>query len=60
MIYKEHQIFVAIRRDAGGCFWLPLANVCWSEGERKTWSRLKVVPKTTFCIPPRLRLPLSR
>lgn len=35
MTDKEHLIFVATRRDAGGCFWLPLANVCWSEGEKK-------------------------
>ena len=33
MTYKEHQIFVASHRDAGDCFWLPLASVCWSEGE---------------------------
>ncbi len=28
-------IFVATRRDAGDCFWLPLASACWSEGEKK-------------------------
>jgi hypothetical protein len=27
MTYKEHLIFVAIRRDGGGFLWLPLAPV---------------------------------
>ena len=35
MTYKEHLIFVASRLDPGGCFWLPLATVCWSEGAKK-------------------------
>jgi hypothetical protein len=35
MTYEEHLIFVATRRDAKGCFWAPLASVCWSEGKKK-------------------------
>ena len=48
MIYKEHLIFVATRRDAGGCFWHPLANVWWSEGEIKHSVSLKGRPKDCF------------
>lgn len=51
MNYKEHQIFVAIRRDAGGCFWLPIANVCWSEGERKHMVSLKGRSQDRFLYP---------
>ena len=48
MTYKEHLIFVATRRDAGGCFWLPLANVCWSEGEKKLMVSVKGRPQDRF------------
>ncbi len=48
MTYKEHLIFVATRRDAGGCFWLPLANVCWDEGEKKHVVSLKGRPEDRF------------
>ena len=48
MTYKEHLIFVATRRDAGGCFWLPLANVCWSEGEKKHMVSIKGRPQDRF------------
>ncbi len=48
MTYKEHLIFVATRRDAGGCFWLPLANVCWGEGEKKHVVSLKGRPEDRF------------
>jgi hypothetical protein len=48
MTYKEHRIFVATRRDSGGCFWLPLANVCWSEGETKHVVSVKGRPQDRF------------
>jgi hypothetical protein len=48
MTYKEHLIFVATRRDAGGCFWLPLASVCWSEGEKKHVVSIKGRPQDRF------------
>jgi hypothetical protein len=48
MTYKEHLIFVATRRDAGDCFWLPLANVCWSEGEKKHMVSIKGRPQDRF------------
>ena len=41
MTYKEHLIFVATQRDAGDCFWLPLASVCWSEGENNRLVSIK-------------------
>jgi hypothetical protein len=44
----EHLIFVAIRRDAGDWFWRPLANVCWSEREKKTVVSLKGRPEDRF------------
>ncbi len=48
MTYKEHLIFVATQRDAGDCFWLPVASVCWSEGERKHVASLKGRPQDRF------------
>jgi hypothetical protein len=48
MTYKEHLIFVATQRDAGGCFWLPLANVCWSDGEKKHVVSIKGRPQDRF------------
>ena len=50
MTYKEHLIFVAAQRDAGGCFWLPMASVCWSEGERKHVVSLKGRPQDRFAL----------
>jgi hypothetical protein len=41
MTYKEHLIFVATQRDAGGCFWLPLASLCWSDAEKKHMISIK-------------------
>jgi len=48
MPYKEHLIFVATQRDAGDCFWLPLANVCWSEGENNHLVSIKGRPQDRF------------
>jgi len=48
MTYKEHQIFVASQRDAGDCFWLPLASVCWSEGENNRLVSIKGRPQDRF------------
>ena len=48
MTYKEHLIFIAVQRDAGDCFWLPLADVCWSEGENKHVVFLKGRPQDRF------------
>jgi len=48
MTYKKHLIFVATRRDAGDCFWLPLANVCWSEGAMKHMVSIKGRPQDRF------------
>jgi len=48
MTYKEHLIFVATQRDAGDCFWLPLANVCWSEGENNHLVSIKGRPQDRF------------
>jgi hypothetical protein len=48
MTYKEHLISVAIRRDAGDCFWLPLASVCWSEGKKKHLVSIKGRPQDRF------------
>ena len=48
MTYKEHLIFVATQRDAGGCFWLPVASVSWSEGERKHVVCIKGRPQDRF------------
>ena len=50
MTYKEHLIFVATQRDAGGCFWLPMASVCWSEGVRKHVVSLKGCPQDRFVL----------
>ena len=48
MTYKEHLIFVTTRRDAGDCFWLPLASVCWSEGENNHLVVIKGRPQDRF------------
>ena len=50
MTYKEHLIFVATQRDAGGCFWLPMASVCWSDGIRKHVVSLKGRPQDRFVL----------
>ena len=50
MTYKEHLIFVAAQRDAGGCFWLPVVSVSWSEGERKHVVSLKGRPQDRFVL----------
>ena len=50
MTYKEHLIFVATQRDAGGCFWLPMASVCWSDGIRKLVVSLKGRPQDRFVL----------
>jgi len=48
MTYKEHLIFVAIQRDAGDCFWLPVASVSWTEREIKRVVSLKGHPQDRF------------
>jgi hypothetical protein len=48
MTYKKHLIFVAAQRDAGGCFWLPIASISWSEGERRVVIPLKGHPQDRF------------
>ena len=48
MTYKEHVIFVDVRRDAGDCFWLPLASVCWNEGEKEHVVSIKGCPQDRF------------
>ena len=48
MTYKEHLIFIDVRRDAGDCFWLPLANVCWSEEGKKQVVSIKGRPQDRF------------
>ena len=48
MTYKEHLIFSDVRRDAGDCFWLPLASVCWKEGEKKHVVSIKSRPQDRF------------
>jgi hypothetical protein len=48
VIYKEHLIFIAIQRDTGGCFWLPMASVAWQEGEKKHAVLIKVRPQDRF------------
>ncbi|MGH7797584.1 MAG: hypothetical protein ACREQ2_22215 [Candidatus Binatia bacterium] len=48
MTYKEHLIFVDVRRDAGDCFWLPLASVCWNEEEKKHVVAIKGRPQDRF------------
>ena len=50
MTYKEHLIFVAAQRDAGGCFWLPVVSVSWSEGERNHVVSLKGCPQDRFVL----------
>jgi len=50
MTYKEHLIFVATQRHAGGCFWLPMASVCWSDGIRKHVVSLKGRPQDRFVL----------
>jgi hypothetical protein len=48
MTYKEHLISVETQRDVGGCFWLPMASVSWSAGERKHVVFLKGRPQDRF------------
>ena len=48
MTYKEHLIFIDVRRDAGDCFWLPLASVCWTEGDDKHVVSIKRRPQDRF------------
>jgi len=48
MTYKEHLIFAAIQRDAGDCFWLPVASVSWTEREIKRVVSLKGRPQDRF------------
>jgi hypothetical protein len=48
MTYKGHLIFVATQRDAGDCFWLPVASVSWSEREIKRVVSLKGRPQDRF------------
>jgi len=59
MTYKEHLIFVATQRDAGDCFWLPVASISWSEREIKRVVSLKGRPQVALSIQPRLRIPPS-
>lgn len=48
MTYKEHRIFVDVCRDAGDCFWLALASVCWTEEEDRHVITLKRRPQDRF------------
>lgn len=48
MTYKEHLIFIDVRRDAGDCFWLPLASVCWNEEGKKQMVSIKGRPQDRF------------
>jgi hypothetical protein len=58
--YKEHLIFDAIRRDAGGCFWLPVARVSWGEAERKHAVCIKGRSQDRFVYSTEARIPLSQ
>ena len=48
MTYKEHLIFIDVRRDAGDCFWLPLASVCWNEEGKRQVVSIKGRPQDRF------------